>query len=93
MTTSKALPPSSNPDEVAPPPATKRALLDKAMLPLWSLVFPFAGLLAILHGSSFRLLRFGHLTHHSYNRFLRDRPDSFDPARRTRARALSGRRC
>lgn len=50
MTTSQALPPASTPDEVAPPPAAKRALLDKAMLPLWSLVFPVAGLLAILVG-------------------------------------------
>ncbi|WP_374654854.1 fatty acid desaturase [Dongia sp.] len=36
--------------------------------------------LAILWGSSFRLLRFGHLMHHRFNRHKLDRPDSFDPA-------------
>lgn len=36
--------------------------------------------LAILWGSSFRLLRFGHLTHHRFNRHKLDRPDSYDPA-------------
>ena len=35
--------------------------------------------LAILWGSSFRLLRFGHLMHHRFNRHKLDRPDSFDP--------------
>lgn len=37
-------------------------------------------LLAILWGSSFRLLRFGHLMHHRFNRHRLDRPDSYDPA-------------
>lgn len=36
--------------------------------------------LAILWGSSFRLLRFGHLMHHRFNRHKLDRPDSYDPA-------------
>ncbi len=35
--------------------------------------------LAILWGSSFRLLRFGHLTHHRFNRHKLDRPDTYDP--------------
>ncbi|MDY0872892.1 fatty acid desaturase family protein [Dongia rigui] len=37
--------------------------------------------LAILWGSSFRLLRFGHLMHHRFNRHKLDRPDSYDPKR------------
>lgn len=37
--------------------------------------------LAILWGSSFRLLRFGHLMHHRFNRHALDRPDCYDPAR------------
>lgn len=37
-------------------------------------------ILAILWGSSFRLLRFGHLMHHRFNRHKLDRPDSYDPA-------------
>ena len=36
-------------------------------------------MLAILWGSSFRLLRFGHLMHHRFNRHKLDRPDSYDP--------------
>lgn len=40
-------------------------------------------LLAILWGSSFRLLRFGHLMHHRFNRHKLDRPDSYDPAKST----------
>ena len=36
--------------------------------------------LAILGGSSFRVLRFGHLVHHRFNRYRMDRPDCFDPA-------------
>jgi fatty acid desaturase len=36
-------------------------------------------ILAILWGSSFRLLRFGHLMHHRFNRHKLDRPDSYDP--------------
>lgn len=35
--------------------------------------------LAIVGGSSFRLLRFGHLMHHRFNRHVMDRPDCFDP--------------
>ncbi len=35
--------------------------------------------LAIAGGSSFRLLRFGHLMHHRFNRHVMDRPDCFDP--------------
>lgn len=51
MTTSKdALPHVPDLDQGLPPPAVKRALLDKAMLPLWSLFFPAAGLVAILLG-------------------------------------------
>ncbi|MDY0885875.1 fatty acid desaturase [Dongia soli] len=37
-------------------------------------------LMAVLFGSSFRMLRFGHLTHHRFNRHPLDRPDCFDPA-------------
>lgn len=37
-------------------------------------------LLAVLWGSSFRLLRFSHLMHHRFNRHKLDRPDSYDPA-------------
>ncbi|TXH38406.1 MAG: hypothetical protein E6Q98_04110 [Rhodospirillaceae bacterium] len=36
--------------------------------------------MAILFGSSYRMLRFGHLTHHRFNRHPLDRPDCFDPA-------------
>lgn len=36
-------------------------------------------LLAILWGSSFRLLRFGHLMHHRFNRHDLDHPDCYDP--------------
>lgn len=36
--------------------------------------------MAVLFGSSFRVLRFGHLTHHRFNRHPLDRPDCFDPA-------------
>lgn len=40
----------------------------------------YAGrILAIFWGSSFRLLRFGHLMHHRFNRHKLDRPDSYDP--------------
>lgn len=35
--------------------------------------------LSILGGSSFRVLRFGHLMHHRFNRYRMDRPDCFDP--------------
>jgi fatty acid desaturase len=37
-------------------------------------------LMAIVFGSSFRILRFGHLMHHRFNRHPLDRPDCFDPA-------------
>lgn len=37
-------------------------------------------ILAILLGSSFRLLQFGHLTHHRFNRHPLDCPDLYDPA-------------
>lgn len=43
--------------------------------------------LAILWGSSFRLLRFGHLMHHRFNRHALDRPDCFDPTRTSPAKA------
>jgi fatty acid desaturase len=36
--------------------------------------------MAVLLGSSFRVLRFAHLMHHRYNRFRLDRPDIYDPA-------------
>jgi fatty acid desaturase len=35
--------------------------------------------MAILFGSSYRVLRFGHLTHHRFSRHPLDRPDCFDP--------------
>ena len=44
-------------------------------------------LLAGLGGSSFRVLRFGHLMHHRFNRFRMDRPDCFDPAEISPTRA------
>jgi fatty acid desaturase len=37
-------------------------------------------LLSLAGGSSFRVLRFGHLMHHRFNRYRMDRPDCFDPA-------------
>lgn len=40
--------------------------------------------MAILLGSSFAVLRFGHLMHHRYNRNPTDRPDIYDPARDSR---------
>lgn len=43
--------------------------------------------LAILWGSSFRMLRFGHLMHHRFNRHELDHPDCYDPARTTRVAA------
>lgn len=36
--------------------------------------------MAILLGTSFHVLRFGHLMHHRFNRSPRDRPDVYDPA-------------
>ena len=37
-------------------------------------------LMAVLLGSSFHVLRFGHLMHHQYNRNPLDRPDVYEPA-------------
>lgn len=36
--------------------------------------------MAVLLGSSFQVLRFGHLMHHRHNRNPIDRPDTYDPA-------------
>ncbi|HWU56182.1 MAG TPA: fatty acid desaturase [Rhizomicrobium sp.] len=36
-------------------------------------------LMSVLFGSSFRVLRFGHLMHHRFNRHPLDCPDAFDP--------------
>ena len=44
-------------------------------------------LMAVLLGSSFHVLRFGHLTHHQYNRNPIDRPDVYDPAVTPRLKA------
>jgi fatty acid desaturase len=44
-------------------------------------------LLAILIGSSFRLLRFGHLMHHRFNRYRLDIPDLWEPGKQGRAGA------
>jgi fatty acid desaturase len=46
--------------------------------------------MAILLGSSFHVLRFGHLMHHRYNRNPVDRPDAYDPAATSRAMARLG---
>jgi fatty acid desaturase len=43
--------------------------------------------MAVLLGSSFQVLRFGHLMHHRYNRNPIDRPDTYDPAVTPRLRA------
>ncbi|HEV8389561.1 MAG TPA: fatty acid desaturase [Dongiaceae bacterium] len=43
--------------------------------------------MAVLLGSSFHVLRFGHLMHHRYNRNPIDRPDTYDPAVTPRLRA------
>ena len=43
--------------------------------------------MAILLGSSFHVLRFGHLMHHRYNRNPIDRPDTYDPATTPKHRA------
>lgn len=45
-----AIPHDLEAEEVAPPAAAKRAILDKSVLPLWSLAFPVLGLLAIALG-------------------------------------------
>src|SRR5262245_10314799 len=47
-------------------------------------------LMAVLLGSSFHLLRFGHLMHHQYNRNPIDRPDVYDPAVTPRLKARLG---
>ena len=47
-------------------------------------------IMAILLGSSFAVLRFGHLMHHQYNRNPTDRPDVYDPARGSRLMARLG---
>jgi fatty acid desaturase len=67
------------------------ALLHEA---IHGLLHPHAGvnravgrLLAVLGGSSFRVLRFAHLMHHRFNRYRMDRPDCFDPAEISPARA------
>jgi fatty acid desaturase len=44
-------------------------------------------LMAVLLGSSFHVLRFGHLMHHRYNRNPIDRPDVYDPAVTSRPKA------
>jgi fatty acid desaturase len=44
-------------------------------------------LMAVLLGSSFHVLRFGHLMHHRYNRNPLDRPDVYDPAVTSRLKA------
>ncbi len=44
-------------------------------------------LMAVLLGSSFHVLRFGHLMHHQYNRNPIDRPDTYDPASTSRLKA------
>lgn len=44
-------------------------------------------IMAILLGSSFHVLRFGHLMHHRYNRNPIDRPDVYDPAHVSKAKA------
>jgi fatty acid desaturase len=43
--------------------------------------------MAILLGSSFHVLRFGHLMHHQYNRNPLDRPDTYDPSVTPRLKA------
>jgi fatty acid desaturase len=44
-------------------------------------------IMAVLLGSSFHVLRFGHLMHHQYNRNPVDRPDTYDPALTPRLKA------
>lgn len=44
-------------------------------------------IMAVLLGSSFHLLRFGHLMHHQYNRNPLDRPDTYDPSVTPRLKA------
>jgi fatty acid desaturase len=44
-------------------------------------------IMAVLLGSSFHVLRFGHLMHHQYNRNPIDRPDMYDPSVTPRLKA------
>jgi fatty acid desaturase len=44
-------------------------------------------IMAVLLGSSFHVLRFGHLMHHQYNRNPLDRPDTYDPSVTPRLKA------
>lgn len=64
--------------------STQWALLHEAIHGLFHphpMVNRLAGrVLALAGGSSFRVLRFGHLMHHRFNRYRMDRPDCFDPA-------------
>jgi fatty acid desaturase len=46
--------------------------------------------MAVLLGSSFYVLRFGHLMHHQYNRNPIDRPDVYDPAETPQLKARLG---
>jgi len=46
--------------------------------------------MAILLGSSFQVLRFAHLMHHRFNRNPGDRPDVYDPAVTSKAKARLG---
>jgi fatty acid desaturase len=46
--------------------------------------------MAILLGSSFTVLRFAHLMHHRFNRNPGDRPDVYDPAVTSKAKARLG---
>lgn len=46
--------------------------------------------MAILLGSSFTVLRFAHLMHHRFNRNPGDRPDVYDPAIMSKAKARLG---
>ncbi len=47
-------------------------------------------IMAILLGSSFHVLRFAHLMHHRFNRNPGDRPDVYDPAVTSKAKARFG---
>lgn len=46
--------------------------------------------LAVLYGAPFNGLRFGHLSHHRYNRSVLDRTEVYDPARQSRWRFALG---
>lgn len=51
----------------------------------WNLFF--GRVLAVGFGAPFEVLRFGHLMHHRFNGETFDRPDLYDPAKVSRARA------